>query len=1012
MKAWLAICVIFLAWSFPARAGERQPESFRGRRVVSIHFEGEGLTTSEGLGYVEVRVGDRFSPRAIRRSVKLLYYLGLFGQVRALARAEGDGVGLTFELVKKRKVLSVNFLGNDVLDDDALHRLSRLERGDEYDRWKMEASATDILERYSLRGYRRTRVVSKAEGPADGDVDVNYYFQEGPPTRVSRFWFKGKLAFGTRRLRRVMKMDNGDVLDGTALKLAIGRLRDFYRSQGYLEARIKEPKLDYDLRALWVVVPIEISSGPIVSYRFEGNHVLNSKTLGKEILSSKTADFNPFVLDDLSERLSKLYRRHGFARAKVGYRVEQDPAVNRKEITFTITEGNRVAVKDIDFEGNTAFSDARLRAYIFDAMLDAIPQSLVNQPIDRGDLDPLGGGITVTQHIGGGAERRVDRPQGFLFELVPETVYLREPYEKALGKIGDLYRSQGYLEARLEPPLLSYDADGSNLYITIPIHEGIQTLVESVSFEGNQFLSSPQLLDVAARSSGPVRPGGPLDLYGVEQLRLALVRTYAHQGYIYCRIGQRIVYSDDRSLAEVVYTINEGPQVKIGRVLVRGSVLTDPAVFRHSLTLHAGGVFSPDQAAASREALYQLEIFSGVDIKLLDPEVPRAEKDVVVSVRERLPHSISVSPGISSAEGVRLQLGYSQRNLFGYALEFVGRAKVNYLVFYPLYSQWEDRYKKMSFFEGLEGFVLAGLHWPRAWALDMDLAARVDLLALQDHAISHDLTKVSIVPGVDLKLTDNLSFSMEFELEYDRLGCIGIECGGPTQKYLRYDEGSLLLGGLRPKLSWDKRDNIFSPHSGGLLAMRAELADNLLPDREVLYLKLDGTASGYIPLGREVTLAVLLRTGFIFNLSAESKTPSHKLFWLGGRNSVRGFEEEGLIPADQRDPDHPTSACVFVEEGGRQKCVSLGGNALINLKTELRFPLIPGTLQGAIFVDMGNLWIKPSNFNPFELRPTAGLGVRLVTPVGPLAFDLAFNLDPDASREEEIWAIHFNIGVF
>ncbi|HUU02052.1 MAG TPA: POTRA domain-containing protein [Myxococcota bacterium] len=1007
MKLRLVVGVFLMALSFTAQAGERQMDFLRGRRVKSIHFEGKGLTTPEGLNYVEVHVGDRFSPRAVRRSVKLLYYMGLFGQVRALARAEGDGVGLTFELVRKRKVLSVGFFGNDVLDDDALHRLSRLERGDEYDRWKMEAAATDMLEQYRLHGYRRTQVVSKAEGPADGDVAVNYYFQEGPPTRISRFWFKGQLAFGTKRLERVMKMDQGDVLDGPALGKAIVRLRDFYRSRGYLEARIKDPKLDYDLQALWLVVPIEISSGPMVSYRFEGNQVLNSKTLGKEILSRKTADFNPFVLDDLSERLQDLYRRRGFARVVVTYRVERDQAARRKEIIFMIAEGNRVTVRDIDFQGNTAFSDEKLRAYIFDAQLDAIPQSLVNQPVDRGDLDPLGG-----SHPLSGVERRVNRPQGFLFELVPETVYLREPYEKALGKIGDLYRSQGYLEARVDPPLLSYDAGGSNLYITIPIHEGIQTRVESVSFEGNQFLSSPRLFDVAARSTGPVRPGGPLDLYGVEQLRLALVRTYAREGYIYCRIGQRIGYSGDRSLAEVVYTINEGPQVKVGRVLIRGSVLTDPAVFRHSLTLHAGGIFSPDQAAASREALYQLEIFSGVDIKLLDPEVPRAEKDIVVSVRERLPHSISISPGLSSAEGVRLQLGYSQRNLFGYALEFVGRAKVNYLVFYPLYSQWEDRYKKMSFWEGLEGFVLAGLHWPRAWALDMDLAARVDLLALQDHAISHDLTKVSIVPGVDLKLSDNLSFSTEFELEYDRLGCIGVECGGPTQKYLRYDEGSLLLGVLRPKLSWDKRDNIFSPHSGGLLAMRAELADNLLPDRQVLFLKLDGTATGYIPLGRAVTLAVSLRAGIIFNLSADSKTPSHKLFWLGGRNSVRGFEEEGLIPADQRNPDHPSSACVYVEEGDQKKCVSLGGNVLINFKSELRFPLIPDILQGAIFVDLGNLWVKPQNFNPFDLRPTAGLGLRLVTPVGPLAFDLAFNLDPDTSREEEVWMLHFNIGVF
>jgi outer membrane protein insertion porin family len=999
--------LLWLVAGAPA-AQAQDVQALRGRRVLTVNVEGEGLSAAEGLQYVEVHPGDRFSINAVRRSVKLLYYLGLFGQVRALAVPRDEGVDLTFQLVPKRTVLAVGFFGNDVLDDTDLKRLSRLERGDEYDQWKMEASAVDILQLYRKRGYRRTQIISKAEGKPEGDVNVRYYIQEGQPTRISRIWFKGKSPYSPQRMSRVMELDRGDVLDEQTLKKGLDQLRSFFRKEKYLEVRIVEPKPDYQLAASWEVVPIEIQAGPRITFRFEGNQVIKQKALLEAIQVEKEVEYNPFLLEDLAERVEDLYHRNGFSRAQVAHQVFWNEARTRKEIVFLIEEGHRVTVREIRFEGNQAFGDSELKDYIYNAMLDEIPQDLVNQPVDRGDLDQLGG-----SHPLSGPERRVNRPQGFLTELVPETVFLREPYEKALGQISDLYHASGYLDALVEPPVLSYDASGSSLYISIPIVEGQKTLVESISFEGNQSFSSTRLFEVADRLTGLVRPGQALNLYGVEQLRRELVNTYAKEGYYYCRVEHRIGFSEDRSLGEVVYVFNEGPQVQVGRVLVRGDVVTDPAVFDHTVTIRPGEIFTPDKVTASQKSLYSLGVFNGVDIKVLDPEVVAPEKDVVVTVRERLPHSIEVSPGISSAEGVRVQLDYIHRNLFGYAMEFMGRAKVNYLVFYPLYPDWELRYQEMSFFEGLEGLVLTGLHWPKVWLLDMDMAARLDLFVIRDHAISHDLTKVSLVPGVDMTLAEDLVLTLEFELEFDELGCIQGECGGPTQKYLRYDEGSLLLGVLRPKLSWDLRDNIFRPHKGALITFLTELANNFLTDREVLYLKLDASATGYIPLARDVTLALSLRTGFIFNLTDGSKTPSHKLFWKGGRNSIRGFTEEGLIPADQRDPDNPSSPCVpKASESDELRCISLGGNAYVSLKGELRFPLIPGTLEGAVFADLGNLWVQPLAVNPLILRPTAGFGIRIVTPVGPMAFDFGFNLDPDESRGENIWNLHFNIGVF
>ena len=1010
--------MLLLATGSPARPDGL--ELLRGRQVAQVKVTGKGLSPAEALKYVDIRPGSRFSLRSVRRSVKLLYHLGLFGQVRVSAEPIGGRRGksliLTFHLVPKRRVLAVEVLGNEVVPTSELKRLTPLARGGEFDRWKMESAAADILTLYGKRGYRRTRIIAKTEGPPEGDVRVRYFIQEGPPTRISKIWFRGDTRFKPRRLMEVIGISPGDVVDEKRQKAGLKKLREFYHGQGYLEARISAPRPDHELAALWEVLPIEIQAGPQVEFQIAGNSVIKKRDLLPLLKTEqKEVTFTSYVLRDLADRLEETYRKQGFNRVRVTPEVEEDLVLNRKEIAFVIEEGPRVSVREIRFEGNTEFSDDKLRAYVEDAMGEAIPQSLIGQPVDRGDMDPLGGGHPLTT-----PERRVNRPQGFLFELIPETVYLREPYEKALSQIADLYRRTGYLDARVDTPLLSYDSSGSRLYITIPVVEGRQTRVESISFEGNQVVAATSLLQVAEQHTGHVRPGGPLNLFGAEELRKELVRTYARRGYVYCRVESQVLFSPDRALAEVRYVFNEGPQVRVRRVLVRGNVVTDPAVFGHALTLKSGEVFSPEKVASSQEELFVLGVFSGVDIKMLDADVPEPEKDVVVMVRERLPHALTVSPGISSAEGVRLELNYTHRNLFGYALEFVGKAKVNYQVFYPLLPpDLEDRYEKMSFFEGIEGWVVTGLHMPRMWWLGENLAARLDLIGLQDHAISFDLAKVSLTPGMDFKLTDNLALTVEYEMEFDDLSCAaGQECGGASaERWRRYDEGSLLLGSLRPEISWDRRDNLFRPHRGTFLSLRTELAHGLGVGPEVLYLKLDGLATAYLPLGRETTLAFSVRGGLIHHLTGDSTTPSHKLFWLGGRNTVRGFPEEGLIPVDQRNPNDPGSPCVpkKVGEGeqAEEVCISLGGNAFLLFKGELRFPLIPETLEGAFFVDLGNLWADPANVvDRFYLRPSAGFGMRFVTPIGLVAFDFGFNLDPDEDRGEEIWNLHFNIGVF
>jgi outer membrane protein insertion porin family len=982
-----------------------------GQRITAVRFSPIQPNESELLRYVEIHPGDKLSIQGVRRSIKLLYHLGLFGQVRALAHVDAAGVEITFVLQPIRRVLLLEFVGNDAIGKSELIRMVPLARGDEYDHGTIESAGKDILALYRKRGYRRTQVIPRADGPENGDVEVRYYIQEGPVTRISGITFTGQLAFDTRKLSEVTGIDPGDRLDEERLQKAIKRLVDFYHQAGYLEAvvrlpAISEPLADHEQEPLSEELTIDIQSGPRISFSFVGNSVIREKTLLEALDLQKQANFSSYRLRDLTDRLLELYHKRGFARARISTTVVEEQKPSGKKIAFTIDEGHRVVVRRIQFVGNQAFDNDHLRGFIGDAMLDALQQPLFDQPIDRGDVDILAGGYPVPSD-----KRRANWPKGFWFDLDPEMVYLREPYENALGKIKDLYQSQGFLDVEVGEPVLSFDRGGTNLYIAIPITEGPQTILAAVSFGGNQAFTSDELVRLAEDKSGLVRPGKPLDLYGVEELRKELVRAYARRGYIYCQVTKQVKLSEDRTVAEVLFEIKEGEQVRVRRVLIRGDVITKRKVFEHTIRLQPGRIYSPEEATLSQEDLLELGIFSNVDIKLLEPENPEPEKDIVVYVREQFPHGLTFSPGISSGEGVRMELEYNQRNLFGYALEFVGRARVNYQVFYSLLSEpLRTRYENLSFWEGLGGWVLTGLHWPRVWWLGRSISARMDLVGVQDHALSYDLTKVSLIPGTDIKITPQVNLTFEYELERNALTCPGsvLNCGGAAAglSYLRYDKGTFLLGTLRPQVSWDRRDNIFRPHRGSLMMLRTELVNSLSSDHTVFLLKVDGSISGYLPIGNRITLALSLRGGIIKNLNRDSKTPSHKLFFLGGRNSVRSYEEDNLIPQDQ------LSCVAQSSESPTTQCISLGGNAYWLAKGEFRFPIISDTLEGALFVDLGNLWMDPQKFDITKLRKAAGFGLRLITPIGPIALDVGFNLSPDSEYHEQTWTVHFNVGVF
>jgi outer membrane protein insertion porin family len=379
-------------------------------------------------------------------------------------------------------------------------------------------------------------------------------------------------------------------------------------------------------------------------------------------------------------------------------------------------------------------------------------------------------------------------------------------------------------------------------------------------------------------------------------------------------------------------------------------------------------------------------------------------------------------------------------NVGGYGTSLSGRLKVNYLGASTLMLGLPaEQQQELSGIEGFDFRGNVGLSQPRLYALlPAKVGARIDLVGERVHRIAYSFVRFANVIGADWAAMSWLNFSLQGELEHDRvLPTASVQELLPRLdrldvERLRFPAGNFTLVSARPSIAIDFRDDFARPTQGLLFTGTAEwthdLGANVVSGGLSSYipihtLKLSGTLTGYVPLVDRVVLALSARGGRLLHLEEGSQSISPKRFFLGGAASMRGFGEDGVVPQERRTLlredlkncqrlifDRGCSPDVGVLQSGRE-IPSEGGEAFTLLKSELRFPVL-GAFDMGLFFEAGNLWLNPENVNLRQLRYVAGTGVRYATPVGPIAFDLGVNLAPDLQINEPRATLHFSIGLF
>jgi len=981
----------------------------------------EGLVVPSDVK-LDIRVGQPVSPREVRRAILRLYTLNLFSGIEVRLEPSPGGAKVVFQTTPRREVKKLTVEGNRALSDSVVIKATRLEPGrSEVTNDVVQRALERVEELYRQRGYDQ---VAAAMEMSEQGLEPSLLLQvtEGPPTRVQQLSVAGDpgdLPLG--HILEVSGLTVGGVLDRAALAEGLEKLRAELRGAHYYRASVGEPVIA--LTAPWAEVSLPISAGPKYRTHFHQNHQVPDAVLESVLDYDATEALDAPLAARLSRRLEAYYQSRGWFEAHVHAGEAGSSDGKEAVLHFDIEEGPRLRVTSLRFEGNRAVSTPDLLEQVRSAVRRREPFLLGVRTFDSLQL-----------------EGRSERPGiSEAPPLEPEAVYSEEAYREAGEAITDAYRNKGYRSARAQFAEATIDQARRTAKVRFTVHEGPRAKVASIGVEG-----LPPGVDVPV-SAQPLQRGDPASISALERGRKELLQRLAHEGYLYSRVDYDTRISSDGLEMDVVYQVDPGPQVRVGQVLLRGVVKSDRQVVLANVPLKAGDILNPERLLDSQRALTNLGAYRQVAVTLEQKELAEPQKDVTVVLTERPTTEGEVGVGLSAVDGPRILLDGSYPNIFGQALNLEGRGKIHWIgagqafagAFGLNNSDVRD-FSQPSAWYGVGGKVTLSLRAPRVLQLlPASIGAHVDLVGEHEFRPSFQFATLAGIAGLDWQATHFLIASIQYNLESDRVCTYQLrgqrfDCGSGQLADLLTDQdrrnlfkfGDFLLQSVAPSLSVDLRDDPAKPTRGLLASLSAELTNNLRTDYKLLGVKAQGSVTGYLPLAQRVVLAASVRGGRFVPLDeGRNPLPPPKRFYLGGFSSLRGFQEDGLLPEDRRVALKATrEACASLVNrtgcstsalallGGTQ-LPSQGGELYTLGKLELRFPFV-GPMDLGAFIEAGNLWSDTTTFQLFDVRPVAGGGLRYETPIGPLALDVGFNLHPDPLVNEQTFNFHFNIGLF
>lgn len=370
--------------------------------IKEIRIEGTQYVPEDVvLGLINIKSGSLYSQDLVRESIRRMYRSGFFDEVAVYEERQGDQVVLIYKVKDLPVIYKIEFQGNkkiksedlekkigietevgkiDIEDitkgytsspaiEEKLEIQKRLKLGRVLTREEMEYIKRKIIEAYAKEGYPKVEV-EYGLVPKKGASKIVYTIKEGEPEYVKSIRFEGNKSFSSKKLLELMETKPISLLafrlkppfSEEVLKEDVKKIRDFYRSEGFFEA-----KVDYSVKREGnrYEISIKIEEGPrykLKDLNIEGNTLFAYKELVGDILKKNRGGYyRREVIDKLKDNIRKRYSEIGFLGVSVEEREDVNPEKKSVSLSLKIQEGEPVYVSRIEVQGNYESRDYVIR---------------------------------------------------------------------------------------------------------------------------------------------------------------------------------------------------------------------------------------------------------------------------------------------------------------------------------------------------------------------------------------------------------------------------------------------------------------------------------------------------------------------------------------------------------------------------------------------------------------------------------------------------------------------------
>jgi outer membrane protein insertion porin family len=704
------------------------------------------------------------------------------------------------------------------------------------------------------------------------------------------------------------------------------------------------------------------------------------------------AELKTIVRDDIK----RIYRLGYFNRVDAYY---EETSPGHIDVVFVIEE--RPRVKEVIFEGRRKIKRKTIDEVVKVRVGDRLSLSRLNADVEaikklyseQGyrfadvtyDLEEVRGGVNVTYAITEGPKAVIRSiviegndvlSDWYILNKVMKTKIDRfyntkildeKVLEEDFQRIVEAYANRGYVRAEVVDHEVEYRKKRSSIHIVIRVEEGKLYRAGELRFVGNDKFDDQELRDLV-----DWRPGKPFSQKKLDEGADGVRALYKNNGYLFASVEAAEEIDDETGVVGAAIRIDEDRPAYVRLLEIYGNTSTKDKVIRREARLQPGDVYKENKLIRSVQRLHNLGYFDEIrpDIRVADREAGLVDLELDV-VEKANTAKVNFGAGYSTLDGLVGTFSLSWANFDAAELPLIWKCKGAGQEL-RLSTEFGRRRTQYSM-----GFT-------EPYLFDTKTLGSFDV---------YNISRIRPYYN-EKRFGWNVTFGRPLT-EYVRgRGTYKFESVEVASNY--YDPGRLpfwVAGELGRKntssVSWaverDSRDNVFFPQAGSDTEVSLETAGSVFGG-DVEFWRLTMGSSWYLKHIWETVLAVRVRGGYIDRYGKTRTVPVYERFYLGGANTVRGYDEWEVGPRDvYGNPE--------------------GGKTMFYTNFEYRIPISKEFFHLIAFWDSGYCWRELRDINLQDLQSGVGGGIRINIPMmGLLGIDYGYGLDARSGQ------IHFNIG--